>query len=447
MMPFIRRNFFEPVHGFLAKSPKLPYWKHLEKTQYYSHEALSAIGWRRLKGLLDFVWENNAFYRQRLEQNSIRPADIQRPEDMRRLEILTKNDIRKNSVHMISRGYPVDGLLKVQTGGSTGKALELFLNEECSEQRNACARRHDCWTGWKPGEPVAACWGNPHFPEKLKDKLATYLLTPMIFLDTMRVDEAAVRAFVAQWQRVRPTLLFGHAHSLFLLAQYLKNLNINSLTPKGILSTSMMLIPAERQLIEEVFGVKVIDRYGCEEVGLIACECERHEGMHLNIEHLFIEFLREDGTPAANGEPGRIVITDLLNLAMPLIRYQVEDVGVPTGRRCSCGRGLPLMEGVAGRVADFLIRPDGSRVAGISLIENSLTRLPGIDQMQIVQEDYREIVLRVVLGEEYSAEVERQLVTYFHSVFGQEAKIQVVPVEQLAPEQSGKFRFSICRIR
>lgn len=447
MMPFIRRNFFEPVHGFLTKSPKLPYWKHLEKTQYYSRDELLAIGWQRLKYLLDFVWENNSFYRDRLERSSIRPADIQRPEDMQRLEILTKSDIRKNSVHMISRGYPVDGLLKVQTGGSTGKALELFLTEECSEQRNACARRHDCWTGWKPGEPVAACWGNPQFPERLKDKLATYLLTPMIFLDTMRVDEAAVRAFVAQWQRVRPTLLFGHAHSLFLLAQYLKNLNINGLTPKGILSTSMMLIPAERQLIEEVFGVKVIDRYGCEEVGLIACECERHEGMHLNIEHLFIEFLREDGTPAANGEPGRIVITDLLNLAMPLIRYQVEDVGVPTDRRCSCGRGLPLMEGVAGRVADFLIRPDGSRVAGISLIENTLTRLPGIDQMQIVQEDYQEIVLRLVRGDEYTAEVESRLVEYFRSVFGQEAKIQVVPVEQLPPEQSGKFRFSICRIR
>lgn len=447
MIPSIRRNFFEPLYGVLSKSPKLPYWKHLEKTQYFSFDELCAIRWRRLQSLLDFVWENNPFYRARFEDKQVRPADIRGPEDMQHLDILTKNEIRKSGARMISRGYPVESLLKVQTGGSTGKALELFLTEECSERRNACARRHDCWTGWKPGEPVAACWGNPHLPATFKEQLLSALIAPILYLDTMRVDETAIRAFAAQWHRVKPTLLFGHAHSIYLLAQYLKNLNINSLTPKGILSTSMMLIPAERQLIEEVFGVGVIDRYGCEEVGLIACECERHEGMHLNIEHLFIEFLRDDGTPAANGEPGRIVITDLLNLAMPLIRYQVEDVGVPTDRRCSCGRGLPLMDGVAGRVADFLIRPDGSRVAGISLIENSLTRLPGIDQMQIVQEDYREIVLRVVRGEEYTAEVERQLVTYFHSVFGLEAKIKVVPVEQLLPEQSGKFRFSICRIR
>ena len=84
----------------------------------------------------------------------------------------------------------------------------------------------------------------------------------------------------------------------------------------------------------QAFGCKVTDRYGCEEVGLIACECERHAGLHLNIEHLYIEFLRPDGSPAASGEEGAIVITDLLNHGMPFIRYRIEDVGVPTERRC-----------------------------------------------------------------------------------------------------------------
>ena len=131
-------------------------------------------------------------------------------------------------------------------------------------------------------------------------------------------------------------------------------MQIKTIQPKGIICSSMMLLPHERRQIEEVFGVKVINRYGCEEVSLIASECEKHEGLHLNVEHLFIEFIRSDGQDAKPGESGSIIVTDLINKAMPFIRYQIEDSGVPTDRRCSCGRGLPLMSEVTGRLADFL---------------------------------------------------------------------------------------------
>ena len=170
MMRFARKNIVEPFHGFFSGSPKLRYWKLLEKTQYYQIDQLFNIQWGRLNELLSFAWEHNQFYRKRFEIAGIRPTDIRKPEDMMRLSILSKDDIRKNSSEMISRGFSTDNLLKVKTGGSTGKSLELYLTEECSELRNACARRHDCWTGWKPGEPIAACWGNPHLPKNVKQK-------------------------------------------------------------------------------------------------------------------------------------------------------------------------------------------------------------------------------------------------------------------------------------
>ena len=332
-----------------------------------------------------YVYNNNVFYRDRFDQAGICPSDISTAEDLVKLPILTKEDVRQNTAQMISHGFDMKLLQAAKTGGSTGKSLNLYFTEECSELRNACARRHDCWSGWQPGEPIAACWGNPKFPKTLKEKLKFALLQPYIFLDTMHVDKASVEDFLSQWRKVKPTLLYGHAHSLYLLAQSIRQYGLQAPRLTGILSTSMMLIPSERKIIEDVFGVKVTDRYGCEEVSLIASECEQHQGMHLNIEHLVIEFLREDGTPASPGGPGKIVVTDLMNMAMPFIRYQVEDVGVPSDRVCSCGRGLPLMEHVTGRVADFLVKPDGSKVAGVSLIENTLTHFAGIVQMQIVQ--------------------------------------------------------------
>jgi phenylacetate-CoA ligase len=272
------------------------------------------------------------------------------------------------------------------------------------------------------------------------------MLNPFIYLNTMCINEESIRAFAREWEKVRPTLLFGHAHSIFLLAQYLRDLKITHLVPKGVLSTSMMLLPHERKVIEEVFGVKVTDRYGCEEVSLIGSECEMHNGMHLNIEHLFIEFIKEDGSAAEPGESGRIVITDLFNRAMPFIRYQVEDVGVPSDRKCGCGRGLPLMEQVTGRVADFLVRADGTRVAGISLIENTLTKIAGIDQMQIIQESLAQMTLRVVPGRDYTVTTEHELTEYFGALFGESVKVDVDKVRLIPPERSGKYRFSICRI-
>jgi phenylacetate-CoA ligase len=135
-----------------------------------------------------------------------------------------------------------------------------------------------------------------------------------------------------------------------------------------------------------------------------------------------------------------------MNRAMPLIRYQVEDVGVPTDRKCPCGRGLPLMESVTGRVADFLIKHDGTRVAGISLIENTLTKFPGIDQMQMVQHDHTHFEIRLVVGSNYEKGVAIDLINYFKKVFGEEVDINIVTVSNILPEKSGKFRFSICHI-
>ncbi len=447
ILPLLRRNLFEPLVLLKSRSPKLKYWRHLEETQYHPREKLEEIQWQRLEKLWNFLWENNRFYRKKFRDAGLTRSSLQSPDDIQKLPLLTKKEIRQNTDRMISDGFKKEDLLHFKTGGSTGKALDIFITEECSELRNACARRHDRWSGWEPGEPIAAVWGNPKLPGTIKDKLLDSLVQPIIYLDTMHVNEKAVLTFAKTWEKGRPTLLFGHAHSLFILAQYVDQIGIDTIRPKGIISTSMMLLPHERKTIERVFGTKVIDRYGCEEVSLIASECDKHEGMHLNIEHLVIEFLKDDNTPAKPGETGRIVVTDLMNCSMPFVRYVVEDIGIPSNHVCSCGRGLPLMEKVVGRTADFLIKEDGTKVAGISLIENTLTKFPGIDQMQVVQNSIQKIRLNVVPGREYSSNTEKTLISYFKETFGKGVDITIDLTKEIKPETSGKYRFSICRIR
>ncbi len=225
---------------------------------------------------------------------------------------------------------------------------------------------------------TAALWGSPPVARSLKEKLRNQLLDKLFFLDTVRLNEATMRGFIAEMNQRGAQALFGHAHSLYLLAHFALDQRLTVNPVKAVISTSMMLLDNERVVIEQAFGCKVGNRYGCEEVGLIASECEQHKGLHINAEHTFVELLRPDGRPAAPGEEGDIVVTDLVNRGMPLIRYRIEDVGVASGRVCSCGRHMPLMEKVVGRVADFLIRRDGSLVQGVSLVEKTLTAVDGV---------------------------------------------------------------------
>ena len=445
-LPSLFRRAATRLYFSVTGSPRYSCMKRLEATQFLPEEILKDMQFKRLGSMLRYAYEKNRFYKSRFDEAGVQPSDIECPDDLKKIPVLTKEEVRDHTMEMISAGYQPGDLLQFKTGGSTGKALRIFITEECSELRNACAWRHDKWSGWDVGEPIGAVWGNPELPNSIKSKLKNWLLAPIIYLDTMNVTDKSVEKFAEEWKKTKPTLLFGHAHSIYILAQYVNKLSIQSIAPIGIISSSMMLLPHERKLIENVFNVSVTDRYGCEEVSLIASECEKHEGLHLNIEHLYIEFLKDDGSDAAFNEPGRIVITDLENKAMPFIRYQVEDVGVQTDRKCSCGRGLPLLESVTGRVADFLIKKDGVKVAGISLIENTLTKIPGIDQMQIIQESLENIRINVVPGPLFTDESSKGLIGYFKDLFGKPVNIQIRIVEAIKPEKSGKYRFSICKL-
>ena len=442
-----RRYAVTPARDLRTGIPKLRYWRTLEKTQYLSPETIRSRQWEQLKALLQYASTRTPYYRTLWRHHRIRPEQIRAPGDFCKLPFLTKKDIRQNATELISQDFQRDALLEFKTGGSTGKPLTLYAEEQCSEFRNACAWRSDRWAGWDLGEPIGAVWGNSSVPKALGARIRHWLLTPYIFLDTMALSESAVVQFAQDWARVRPTLLFGHAHSLYLLALYVRKLELRSIQPTGIVSSSMLLLPAERNVIESTFGMRVFDRYGCEEVSLIAAECEKHKGLHINSDHVFVEFITDNGTPAKPGEEGRIVVTDLLNKAMPLIRYVVEDVGVPSDRVCACGRGLPLMESVVGRVADFFTKRDGTKVAGISLIENTLTSIPGVEQMQVVQESLDLITLNVVGNSGFTVDRKNQLIGYFRSLFGEETQITLNLLTEIPREPSGKYRFSISKLQ
>jgi len=425
---------------------RLAEYQHLKRLENAPTTKLIDHQSTRLRELLIHANLTSPWYSKQFKTYNLDLNATNIIKELQKLPITTKSDIRENTDQFISTAFPKATLNQAKTGGSTGVSLNLYFDEKCQQFRNAAQMYADNLAQWEIGDKVAAVWGNPPIAKTLKEKIRSYLLERTIYLDTMDLNSDSMNHFASEWKKFNPTVIFGHSHSIYVFAKFLLENNIQALRPRGIVTTSMMLLDSERKIIEEAFACAVTNRYGCEEVGLIGVECEKHEGMHLNTAHLFIECLDENNTPVDPGTPGKIVITDFNNLAMPLLRYRVEDVGVLSTHACSCGRTTPLLERLEGRVADFLKKADGGQVAGVSLVERTLTKIPGIEQMQLVQEDLHKIMINRVKGSEFNSETDRLLLEEFRLVFDANVEIIINDVNKIPQEKSGKYRFSICKI-
>jgi phenylacetate-CoA ligase len=441
----VARHVVAPLWAMRERSPYLEHLRYLEKSQFFPLESLKEDQWIRFKKILRHAYENTSYYSRSMKASRLAPGDVRSWDDLHRIPVLKKEDIRANKLDMVARNVPANKLVPKKTSGSTGKPLDFFWDEASQQWKRACTIRHNRWTGWNVGERIGAVWGNPEFTNDWRGRLRNLLLERYLSLDTLEMDEEDMMRFYGEVRRKRPTLLFGHAHSLFLFARFLRKESLMDLRPKGIISSAMVLHEFERTEMEEVFGCRVTNRYGCEEVSLIACECEEHSGLHINMDTLIVEFIRE-GKAVQAGQTGAVVVTDLTNYGMPFIRYELGDVGIPSDRKCKCGRGFPLIESVEGRAADFVLTPEGKFVSGISLTENFATLIRGLAQMQIVQERIDHLTLRIVKGEGFSEESKRQIADLAKERFGERMTYSLEFVENIPSDGSGKYRFCISKI-
>jgi len=444
--PFLIRNIVVPLWARREGTPYLAYLKSLQSKQFISGSEMQRDREDKLSRLLKHAYKNCPYYSESFAKLGLVPEDIKTPNDLSKLPVLTKNDVRLNKNKMLSSNIQHDKLILKKTSGSTGVSLELYMDTGCSEWRRAVTVFRNEWSGWRLGERTAAIWGNPPSNKNWRSALRNSLIERHIYLDSLDITESAMLKFLEYIKILKPTLLFGHAHSLYLFAQFLKkNALSKDMNFKGVISTAMILYEWQRAAIEEVFNCKVFNRYGCEEVSLIASECEKHEGLHINTDSLFVEFIK-DGRPALPGEEASVVITDLMNYGMPFIRYLINDVAIFTNKRCPCGRQSLLIEKVIGRDADYVLTPEGKLISGISLTENFSLKVPGVEQMQIEQDKLAHLKIRIVRDDNFNQESEKKLFSLSKELFGHEMQLEYQYVSHIPQEKSGKYRFVISNI-
>ena len=415
--------------------------RSLDQSQWLSADEISELQFRRLRRLLDFCYESNPFYRSRMVDSGVVPSDIRKADDLQLLPILQKSDIRAAGLTMFSSGYSATNSILTRTGGSTGVPLHVYVDREAMNWKYAATWRHNQWAGWRPGDRVAAIWGDTSRAFSLKAWLRNKLQHRMIFLDTLQFSDANCIAFFDEITTFKPTILFGHAHSIYGFIRFCEARDLRLPRVSGVVTTAMTLSDHERTTIERVTRSPVYNRYGCEELSIIASESDEHSGLHVFSEGLVVELL-----PTDVPNESELVITDLFNRAMPMIRYAIGDVARVDSVARPSDRGLARLARVSGRTADFLYRPDGSSVFGISLLDTYIIHIAGITQAQLIQNQRSVIEVRVVPSPDFSDATVRSVCDVVRREFGPEMQTLVTCVEKLDQTERGKYRFSICNI-
>ena len=425
-----------------GESAQLRWQAEFDRTQWLSADELRDLQSRRLAALLRHAYASCPFYRQRFVEAGLTPDEVRCADGLRRLPVLEKGDIQRHGPEMVARGWP--GLIRNQTGGSTGTPLSFFLDRDRKNSRAAATIRHNAWAGYRVGDPAAVVWGAPQDRPgtSWRARFRDWLMNEPLWLDTACLTEQSLHGFHKALLRQRPRIIQAYARSLVLLARWLREQRLVPHRPHAIITSAEVLEDEDRALVEEVFGCRVFNRYGCREVSVIASECPAHAGMHVMAEGLLVEIETPTG-PAWPGETGCILVTDLLNQAMPLIRYRIGDMGSWAAGACPCGRALPRLEKVAGRVTEFLVGAEGQLVSGVYLATYVVAQRPSLGQAQLVQTKAGEVTYRLRPGPGFDPVADRDyLESATRRCLGMAATCDLEIVAELPTAPSGKFLFS-----
>lgn len=417
--------------------------RELEHRQWLSPPELEAWQWVQTRQLVRYAYQYVPYYRERYQREGIHPEDIKSWQDFQALPFLTKEDVNHNLDRLIVP--QLQG--KVQpdsTGGSTGQPMRFFVEDSFWWWNAALEFRGRRWYGVQEGDKMAWVWGAQRdMPDwGWKSRLKAHLMRQR-YLNAFSMTEAKMQAFAEMLVRWQPAMFRAYASALSLFAQYIKEQGLTDIRPKLIETTAEKVTGPQRELLEEVFHCPVADCYSARELATIAYQCEMGR-LHV-CETRYLEIVA-DGRVAPPGQLGEIVVTSLTQFAMPFIRYKIGDIGIYEADACPCGRGLPVLREVVGRIHDFLVTADGQFVHGEFFAY--LFRLkPEVACYQVYQPDCKHLEVRLVCKQAVDSAWFERVRNEIQTRFGEAMHISLQVVDHIELTPAGKHRFIISEIK
>ena len=442
----LRGAFAAPVVGLLRGDPAHRFVASEQAFLDLRGEDQRRESFDRLRSLLVHAHDTVPFHRERMRAAGFDPAVMRSPDEiaalppMTRLHLSGGRDGRGGGAPLLSTSYAGADLLEYRSGGTTSAPVPFVQTRDMIGRKTAAALVLKRRMGWRPGDRAAYLWGAvqdaPPTPSGFAGRVKSALRAaagPLLFLPVGDLTDERLDAHAEALRRYRPLALQGFPSSTDLLAKRLLSRGERIPVPIVLLSAEPTY-PDQRARIAEALRAEVFTFYGARECGWIASECRERHRLHVNSGDVLVE-----------ADPdGRILVTDLVNRAMPLVRYEVGDVGALDPAPCPCGDPRPVIDRLDGRLVDTFTLPSGRRVPGmLPDTRGRQLRMEGVLEAQLVQETPSTLVVRFVRGPNFAPAYLDEFRTRLDELFFGELSISFQETDRILPGPGGKVRWCV----
>jgi phenylacetate-CoA ligase len=419
-----------------------PDYIRLKQNERRSLEVLQAEQNIALRRMLQYACDNVPYYRRLFRILNFDPSSFRSIDDLQQLPIMTKETVKQHFDELVSTRIRRIPHITESTGGSTGTPMRYLVSQRDRMLGGALLYRGWGYAGYQLGDRMVFLAGMSLGvdPKRQLIKSTHEFFRNIRKLSTLNMGEQEMRGYVKVLGSFKPRFIRGYASSVYAFARWAQCNDFRVHQPEAVFTTSEKLYPRMRDTIANVFGCDVFDGYGLYDGGLTAFECPEHKGMHVDMERSVMELVNDEGCQVTSGQ-GRIIATGLMNYAMPLIRYDTDDIGIVGDDLCPCGRPYPLLNEVCGRSGDFLYTPEGKAVHSL-LFAYIFDELPWVKEYQVVQERLDRITIRVIPDrgfDERKLDNARALIQKQSDAW----EVDFAVVDQIEKTRSGKYKYIV----
>ncbi len=431
---------FESARG----RPTVSLLRHVEATQWWSLPQLRDLQMGYLRRLLRHAYLHTAHFRRLFDEHGVVPDRMKDLSELSRIPVMTR-DIAQRSFEDRMASAPPKVAVRKASSGTTGQPMVVAYNAESRHWRDATRWRGYGWAGYRIGKRAMHYWAAPlaNTPRWVRFKAdVDHLIKRDLYIDSSPRGEQALSAAIASLRKFQPEVIVGYSQGMAALARFVNERELRDWGDIPVLCGAERLLPHDREAMRAAFGPP-FETYGCREVMLIASECDQHDGMHTSMETLIVELLVRgaDGSvrAARPGESGEVAVTDLHNLANPLIRYLTGDLAVARSEEvCKCGRQLPRIGPIEGRITETMFDGQGRAVSGLLFSILFVPLATAATQFQVTQKKDRSITLKLVpKGERLDPKAE-QVARDFVTKYLPGCPFQIEVVDDIRPTAAGK---------
>jgi len=420
----------------------------VDEKQYLDPEQIELLQLASLKSLLKYAYDNSDFYNKKYSSVGLVPEDISSLSMITKIPVVTKEELRLNLQSVVPTNIQKQRLKKMFTGGSTGKPLTVYHDRKFDEILSGLNYRTLNWWGLggiAAGLKIAHVWGlndkNKHLHFERSNKIKLYF-SNYVYFNAFEMSNKKLGEWREYLVHYKPELMIGYTSALYEFSVFLNEIGEDRLRPKAIWSTSEPLFDFQKKVINNAFDCNIYSQYGINEVHHLAADCKKQIGMHINADYRLIEVVDDGFKEIKHGVMGNILVTDFINYAMPLIRYDTGDMSVLKQELCSCGSKLPLLDYVNGRVYDVFVLKDGTKIYGHIFTTFFYKYISKIKSFQVHQTNIDKAVVNIVPADSGNMrELLIDLKQSFESYTKHQMKFEISVVDAIQKENSGKQRF------